>query len=181
MLSILPHEQYGQFFRQLKCILLKHMYVYIMRLGNETMVCAVCLSVSLWICDMARLLHGTFLSWWYLSRIWPSVTAMQHYCHVSYHGNDWHLACMFSLGYFSVEVVPGRRVSPFCQHKARSCDRVCAPLTLAPLLMRKQIRSRVDPFSTWARWGAFEQTHWSARIIGWPPSVYDILLPTIII
>ena len=29
-------------------------------LGHETMVCAVCLTMFLWICDMTRLLRGTF-------------------------------------------------------------------------------------------------------------------------
>ena len=29
-------------------------------LGHETMVCAVCLTIFLWICDMTRLLRGTF-------------------------------------------------------------------------------------------------------------------------
>ena len=29
-------------------------------LGHETMVCAVCLNMFLWICDMTRLLRGTF-------------------------------------------------------------------------------------------------------------------------
>ena len=73
-------------------------------LGPETMVCAVCLSIFLWICDMAGLLRGTFVSWWYLPRIWPSVTDMQHYYHARYPSDDWHLAYMFSLVYFSVEV-----------------------------------------------------------------------------
>ena len=43
-------------------------------LGRETMVSTVCLSIFLWICDMAGLLCGTFVSWWYLPRIWPSIT-----------------------------------------------------------------------------------------------------------
>ena len=73
-------------------------------LGHETMVCAVCLSIFLWICEMIRLLHGTFVSWWYLPRIWPSVTDMQHYYHARYPTDDWHLAYMFLLVYFSIEV-----------------------------------------------------------------------------
>ena len=72
--------------------------------GHETMVCAVCLSVLLWICDMAGLLRGIFVSWRYLPRIWPSVTDMQHYYLARYPTDDWHLAYMFSLVYFSVEV-----------------------------------------------------------------------------
>ena len=73
-------------------------------LGYETMVRAVCLSVFLWICDMAGLLRGTFVSWWYLPRIWPSVTDMQFYYHARYPTDDWHLAYMLSLVYFSVEL-----------------------------------------------------------------------------
>ena len=73
-------------------------------LGHETMVSAVCLSIFLWICDMAGLLRGTFVFWWCFPRIWPSVTDIQHYYHARYHTDDWHLAYMFSLVYFSVEV-----------------------------------------------------------------------------
>ena len=73
-------------------------------LGHEIIVCAVCLSIFLWICDMAGLLRGTFVSWWYLSRIWPSVTDMQHHYHARYPTDDWHLAYMLSLVYFSVDV-----------------------------------------------------------------------------
>ena len=76
-------------------------------LGHETMVCPVCLAKFLWIRDMARLLRGTFVSWWYLPRIWPSVTDMQHYYHARYPTDDWHLAYMFSLVYFSVDVCTG--------------------------------------------------------------------------
>ena len=39
--------------------------------------------MNLWYCDMARLLCGTFVSWWYLPRIWP--------CH-------WHAALLPLLG-----------------------------------------------------------------------------------
>ena len=75
-----------------------------LRLDHEKMVSAVCLSVFLWICDMAGLLRGTFVSWWYLPRIWLSVTDMQYCNHARYSTDDWHLAYMFSLVYFSVEV-----------------------------------------------------------------------------
>ena len=73
-------------------------------LGHETMVCSVCISIFLWICDMAGLRRGAFVSWWYLPRIWPSVTDMQHYYHARYPTDDWHLAYMFLLVYLSVEV-----------------------------------------------------------------------------
>ena len=61
-------------------------------LGHETIVCAVCLSIFLWICDMAGLLRGTVISWWYLPRIWPPVSDMQHYYHARYPTDDRHLA-----------------------------------------------------------------------------------------
>ena len=62
-------------------------------LGRETMVCAVCLTIFLWICDMAGLFRGTFVSWWYLPRIWPSVIDMQHYYHARYPTDDWQHMC----------------------------------------------------------------------------------------
>ena len=77
---------------------------YCLGLGHETMVYAACLSIFLWICDMARLIRGTFVSWWYLPWIWPSVTDIQHYYHARYPTDDWHLAYMFLLVYFSIEV-----------------------------------------------------------------------------
>ena len=101
-------------------------------LGHETMKPTVCLSIFLWICDMARLLRGTFLSWWYLPRIWPSVTDMQCYYHARYPTDDWHLANMFSLVDFSVEVCL-KGVFPHSVGTWRdSCVRVYAPLTLTP-------------------------------------------------
>ena len=68
-------------------------------LGHKTMVSAVCLSIFLWICDMAGLLRGTFVSWWYLPRILPSVTDMQYYYHARYPTDDWHLAYICFHGY----------------------------------------------------------------------------------
>ena len=78
-------------------------------LCHETMVCAVCLSIFLWICDMAGLLRGTFVSWWYLPRNWPSVTDMHHYYHARYPTDDWHLASMFQLVHFSLTLAPPLR------------------------------------------------------------------------
>ena len=37
-------------------------------IGHETIVCAVCLTIFLWIPDMTGLLRGTFVSWLYLPR-----------------------------------------------------------------------------------------------------------------
>ena len=101
-------------------------------LGRETMVCAVCRSVFLWICDMAGLLRGTFVSWWYLPRIWPPVADMQHYYHARYPTDDWHLAYMFSLVNFSVEMcLVG--AFPILLHQARSLRQgLCTPHAGSP-------------------------------------------------
>ena len=112
-------------------------------LGHETMVCAVCLSLFLWICDMAGLLRGTFVSWWYLPRTRPSVTDMQLYYHARYTTDDGQLAYMFSLVCFSVEVcLVG--VFPHSVSTRQIPARAYAPFTLA-----------------------FELTYCSAGIIGW--------------
>ena len=67
------------------------------------------------IMEIIRLLRGTFVSQWYLSRICPSVTEIQHYYHARYPTDDWHLAYMFSLVYFFVE----------------ACLKACFPIPLA--------------------------------------------------
>ena len=112
--------------------------IHCLGFGHETMVCASCLFIFLWIRDMARLLRVTFVSWWYLPRIWPSVADMQHYYHAMYPTDDWPLAYMFSLVYFSVDVcLVG--VLPHSVRKRRDpCIRICVPLTLASPLTRKQ-------------------------------------------
>ena len=142
-------------------------FTHCLGLGHETMVCAVCLFVFLWICHMAGLLRGTFVSWWYLFRIWHSVTDMQHYYHARYPTDDWHLAYMFSLVYVSVEVCLVGVFSHSVSTRRDPCVRVYAPLTLVSPLTRKQNSNRGDPAlfdpSEWA----FEFTYGSACIIGW--------------
>ena len=130
-------------------------------LGHETMVCAVCLSIFLWICDMAGLLCGTFVSLWYLPQIWPSVTDMQHYYHARYPTDDWHLAYMFLVVYFSVEVCL-EGVSPHSvSTRWDPCVRVYAPLTLAPTpLARKQNRTGVTRLSTCTKRGDIWTDAW---------------------
>ena len=114
-------------------------------LGHETMVSTVCLSRFLWICDMAGLLRGTFVCWWYLLRIWPSVTDMQYYYHARFPTDDWHLAHMFSLVYLSVEVCL-EGVFPHSVSTWRdSCVRVYAPLTLAPPHEKQNKIEQGDP------------------------------------
>ena len=109
--------------------------------GRVTMVCTVCLSIFLWICDMAGLIRGTFVSWCYLPRIGPSVTDMQHYYHAWYPTDDWHLAYMFSLVYFFVEAcLEGATPNSFSVRQD-SCFRVYAPLTLAPPFTEKKTKS----------------------------------------
>ena len=124
------------------------------------MVCAVCLSLFLWICDMARLLRGTFVSWWYLPRIWPFVTDMQHYCHARYPTDDWHLAFMFSLVYFSVEVCLVGLFPHSVSTRRDPCVRVCAPLMLASPSRENKIELGVTLLSTWAKWGGIWTDAW---------------------
>ena len=113
-------------------------------LGHETVVCAVCLSIFLWICDMAGLLCGTFVSWWYLPRIWPSVTDMQHYYHARNPTDDWHLTYMFLLVYFSVEVCLKGGFPHSAGTRRDPCVGVDAHLTLVP--PREKTKSnRGDP------------------------------------
>ena len=136
--------------------------------GHETMVCVVCLSIFLWIRDMAKLLRRKFVSWWYLPRIWPSVTDIQHYYHARYPIDNWHLAYMFSLVYFSVDVCLVGVFPHSISTRRDPCLRVCAPVTLASPLTRKQKSnwgwpgSPLEPSE-----GAFELTHGSACTIGW--------------
>ena len=138
-----------------------------LRLGHETMVCAVCLFVFLWICDMAGLLLGTFMSWWYLPAIWPSVTDMQHYYHARNTSDDWNLPYKFSLVYFSVKVcLVGVFPHSVCTRRD-PCVRVYVPLTLASPLTRKHNSNRGDPALFDPGEGAFELTYGSACIIGW--------------
>ena len=99
-------------------------------LGHERMACAVCLSLFLWICDMAGLLRRTFVSWWYLPWIWPPVTDMHHYWYARYPTDDWHLAYMFSLVYFSVKVCLEGVFPRSVSTRRDPCLRVNAPLML---------------------------------------------------
>ena len=94
-------------------------------------------------CGMAGLLRGTFVSWWYLPRIWPPVTDMQHYCHARYPTDDWHQAYMFSLVYFSVEVCLEGVFPNSVNTRRDPCVRVYAPLTLASPSRENKIRTGV--------------------------------------
>ena len=58
--------------------------------------------------------------------------------------DDWHLAYMFSLVYFSVEVCLEGVFPHYLSTRQDSCVRVYAPLTLAPP-SRKKNRTGCDP------------------------------------
>ena len=153
-------------------------------LGHETMVCAICLYIFLWICDMAWLLRGTFVSWWYLPRIWPSVTDMQHYYHARYPSDDWHLAYMFLLVFLPWKCA-WKACFPILLAQGEILHQgLCTPHSAPPTppppppppphppppppLARKNKIEQGWPGSPLATSeGAFELTHQSACIIGW--------------
>ena len=74
-----------------------------------------------------------------------TVTDMQHYFHARYPSDDWHLAYMFSLVYFSVEVCLVGVFTHSVSTRWDPCVRVCAPLILAFPLARKHNRTGGDP------------------------------------
>ena len=118
------------------------------------MVCAVCLYIFLWSCDMAGLYRGTFVSCWYLPRICPPVTDMRHYYQARYPTDDWHLACMFSLVYFSVEVCLVGVFLHSVSIWSDPCVRACVPLmNWRPPSRENNIVQGVTWFSTWAKRG----------------------------
>ena len=121
-------------------------YYRLLRVRSWNNSLFVCPSIFLWICDMAGLLRGTFVSWWYLPRFWPSVTDMQHYNHARYPTDDWHLACMFSPGYFlSVEVYLVGVLPHSVSTSWDPCVRVYEPLTLASPSRENINRTGLDP------------------------------------
>ena len=111
-------------------------------LGHETIVYTVRLSIFLWMCDcdMAGLLRGTFVSLWYLPRIWPSFTDMQHYCHARYPTDDWHLAYMFSLVYFYFEVCLEGVFAHSVSTRQDPRQRLCTPHATHPFTRKKSNR-----------------------------------------
>ena len=99
---------------------------------------------------------------WYLPRIWPSVTDMQLYYHARYPTNDWHLAYMFSLVYFSVEVCQEGVFPHSVSTRRDPCVRVYAPLTLAPPSRKNKnkIKQGVTQLSTWTKRGGIWTDAW---------------------
>ena len=144
------------------------------------MICAVGLCRFLWIRDLARLLRGTFVSWWYLPRIWPSVTDMQHHYHARYPTDDWHLAYLFSLVYFSVDVCLVGVFPHSVSTRRDPCVRVCAPLTLAsppPPPPPPHKKTNFEHGWPGSPLGPIDLTHGSACVIGWQSGLLDILIP----
>ena len=140
--------------------------------GHETMMCAVCLSIFLWMCDMAELLRGAFVPWWYLPRIWPSVTAVQHYYHARYPTEDWHICfhwysfpskCVWKAC-FPILLAQGEIPASEYMYPLR-CPPPPPPPPPPPHKKKKSKRgwpgSPLQPSE-----GAFQLTHVSACIIG---------------
>ena len=84
---------------------------------------------------------------------------MQHYYHARYPTDDWHLAHMFSLVFFSTEVcLVG--VFPHSVSTWRDpCARVYVPLTLPPPLRKNKIEG-VTRLPTWAKRGGIWTDAW---------------------
>ena len=79
--------------------------------------------------------------------IWPSVTDMQHFYHARYPTDDWLIAYIFSLVYFSVEVCLEGMFPHSFSTKRDPCVRVYSPLTLASPLTKKTKSNRGWPSS----------------------------------
>ena len=94
------------------------------------------------------------------TRIWPSVTDMHHWYHAGYPTDYWHLSYMFSLVYFSVEVCLVGVFPHSVSTRRDPCVRVCAPLTLAFSITRKQNGTGLTRLSTWAQWGGIWTDTW---------------------
>ena len=104
--------------------------------------------------------RGTFVSWWYLPRIRPSVTDMQYYYHARYPTDDWHLTYMFSPVYFSVEVcLVGVFPHPVSTWRD-PCVRVYYPSCRLPLSRENTFEQRVTKRSTWAKRGGIWTDAW---------------------
>ena len=105
---------------------------------HETMVCAVCLTMFLWICDMTILLRGTFhVLVVFAPNLVPLSLGMQHYYFASYPTDDWQLANVFSPVYFSVAVCLRGLYHHSLLARARALHQCrCTPHASCPLTKR---------------------------------------------
>ena len=148
-----------------------YLILHVLILGHETVVCAVCLSI------LMNLWYGWVVSWdiRVLVVFAPNVTDMQLYYHARYPTDDWHLAYMFSLVYFFVEVC---LVGVFL-HSASTwrdpCVRVYVPLTLPPPSRENKIEG-VTRLCTWAKRGGIWTDASVCLHFGWKSGLLDSLI-----
>ena len=116
---------------------------------------------------------------WMKIRMWKIY--MQHYYHARYPTDDWHLAHMFSLVYFSVEVCLVGMFPHYVSTRRDPCVKVDAPLTLASPLTRKKSNRGWPGFLLYPSEGAFELTYGSVCFIGWWSGLHDSLISTYIV
>ena len=77
---------------------------------------------------------GHFMSWWFLPRIWSSVTWHAASLFGRYPTDEWHLANVFSLVYFSVVVCLRGLYHHILLATARAlCQGQCTPHARFPL------------------------------------------------
>ena len=93
-------------------------------------------------------------------RTWPSVTDIQFHYHARYPTNDWHLAYMFSLVYFSVEVwLVGMFPHSFSTRQIPASGSK-HPSRWFPLSRENIIRTGVTRISTRSKWGGIWTDVW---------------------
>ena len=126
-----------------------------------------------WHCvvDLMFLISGFWMvsvicPWNRADTCWPTVTEMQHYYHARYPTDDWHIAYMFSLVYFSVEVCLEGVLPHPVSTRQDSCVSVYAPLTLAPpsrknkQTNKQKNRTGVTQLCTWTKRGGIWTDAW---------------------
>ena len=104
--------------------------------------------------DMQCLTSTSFIyTYIYIYIYIPSVTDMQYYFHARHPNDDWHLAYMLSLVYFSVDVC---LVGVFPHSVSTKRD----PSRWLPPSRENKGRTGVTRLSTWAKWGGIWTDAW---------------------
>ena len=100
------------------------------------------------------------------STFWQNTMILgKHYYHARYHTDDWHLACMFSLVYFSVEVYLVGVFPHSVSIWSDPCARACVPLmNWHPPSRENNIVQGVTRFSTWAKGEGGGHLNWRAGL-----------------